>query len=40
LNIATRSAHTVKPYVEFSTLHPVMIVPSAASSAAPTLNPE
>ena len=40
LNIATRSAHTVNPYVAFSTLQPVMIVPSAASSAAPTLNPE
>ena len=29
---ATRSAQTVRPYVEFSTLQPVKIVPSAASS--------
>src|SRR5262249_7136253 len=36
---ATRSAHTVRPYVEFSTLQPVKSVPSAASRAAPTANP-
>src|SRR3954469_22984585 len=40
LNIATRSAQMVRPYVAFSMLQPVMIIPSAVSSAAPTLNPE
>src|SRR6187399_1350956 len=40
LNMATRSAQIVSPYVAFSTLQPVMIVPSDVSSAAPTLNPE
>src|SRR4051794_21175606 len=38
--MATRSAHIVRPYVAFSMLQPVMIVPSTASRAAPTLNPE
>src|SRR5689334_4461937 len=40
LNIATRSAHTVRPYVAFSMLQPVITWPSAVSSAAPTLKCE
>src|SRR5262245_61001626 len=40
LNMATRSAQTVSPYVAFSTLQPVTIVPSSVSSAAPTLKCE
>src|SRR4029079_4325254 len=40
LNMAPRWAQIVSPYVAFSTLQPVMIVPSDVSSAAPTLNPE
>jgi hypothetical protein len=36
LKIATRSAHTVKPYVAFSTLHPPKILPEVARNAAPT----
>src|SRR5215217_5503899 len=38
--MATRSAQIVSPEVAFSMLQPVMIVPSAASRAAPTLKPE
>src|SRR2546423_13310950 len=37
---ATRSAQTVNPYVQFSTLQPRKTLPSAVSSAAPTLNLE
>lgn len=37
---ATLSAQTVRENVAFSILHPVYVVPSAASSAAPTLKPE
>jgi hypothetical protein len=40
LKIATRSAHTVNPYVAFSTLHPPNIFPPTVRSAAPTWNPE
>src|SRR6187401_672553 len=40
LSKATRSAQTVSPYVAFSTLAPVMTVPSRVSSAAPTLKCE
>src|ERR1700693_4680815 len=37
--IATRSAQTVSPYVEFSTLQPPQIFPFSSSIAAPTENP-
>ena len=40
LNMATRSAHTVKPKEEFSTLQPVKMSPDFVNSAAPTLNLE
>src|SRR6187401_1289564 len=40
LNIATRSAQIVSPYVAFSMLHPLMTTPSLVSSAAPTLKCE
>src|SRR5262245_21646654 len=40
LSRATRSAHTVRPYDAFSTLHPPTIRPLRVSSAAPTLKPE
>src|SRR5260370_38435138 len=36
LKIAMRSAHTVRPYVAFSTLQPPKILPEVARSAAPT----
>src|SRR5581483_4528298 len=38
LKMATRSAQRVSPYVAFSTLHPVWILPSTSSTAAPTRN--
>src|SRR5438270_7493558 len=38
--MATRSAQIVRPYVAFSMLQPVTTVPSAVSSAAPTLKCE
>ena len=37
--MATRSAHTVRPYVPFSTLQPPQIRPCASSIAAPTAKP-
>src|SRR5437879_5942633 len=40
LNIATRSAQIVRPNVAFSMLQPVITVPPAVSSAAPTLKCE
>jgi hypothetical protein len=40
LKIATRSAHTVNPYVAFSTFEPPNIFPEAVRNAAPTLNLE
>src|SRR5690606_25470310 len=40
LNIATRSAQSVRPYVEVSILHPAMISPSSDSTAEPTRKPE
>src|SRR2546429_3954213 len=36
LKMAMRSAHTVRPYVAFSTLQPPKILPEAARRAAPT----
>src|SRR5229473_2969661 len=36
LNMAMRSAQTVRPYVAFSTLHPPKIRPEVRRSAAPT----
>ena len=40
LNSAVRSAQQVTEYEAFSILHPVYKVPSSASNAAPTQNPE
>ena len=40
VNMAVRSAQLVAPKLAFSTLHPVVSVPSVSKTAAPTWNLE